>query len=406
MRAVFAKPVGLVAFVLVISVLTGAQAGKSDVYRTVKVSRVDYDISALPVSVQLPAERGDLIMRTDTGALVPCQVEREGDKLLVTWMVRKVRGGESANYRIQWADKSPKPDPRGVRLRKCDEAVDVTINGRLVTKYVFAGAPKPYCYPVIGPTGKPVTRSYPMREVEGEKTDHPHQRSFWFTFGDVNGIDFWSESAKAGKIVHRAFERLDSGPVYGWIRARNDWIAPDGTKVCEDTRDLRIYRTTDGRLMDFEVTIHATDGPVKFGDTKEGMMGFRVATSMDVDGGQGHVENSRGDRDGDTWGKQAEWCDYCGPVNGKTVGIAVMDHPSSFRHPTYWHVRTYGLCAANPFGLNAFTKGKIKDGSYTIPAGGEITFRYRILIHEGAPGDAGVAEAYAGYASPPAVTLE
>ena len=283
-----------------------------------------------------------------------------------------------------------------VQFKKGSNAVEVRIDGRLFTKYVFAGAPKPYCYPIIGPTGKPITRSYPMEEVAGETKDHPHHRSFWFTFGDVNGIDFWSESDKAGRTVHKGFEKLQGGKNYGLIRTRNDWLSPDGKKVCEDIRDLKIYR--DGRTMDFTITIKATDGPVKFGDTKEGMMGIRVASSMDVDKGSGHIVNSRGQKDGDTWGKQAEWCDYYGPVDGKTVGIAIMDHPKSFRYPTYWHVRTYGLFAANPFGLNAFTNGKIADGSYTIPAGGKITFRYRILIHEGTTEEAKIAEAYSEYA--------
>jgi hypothetical protein len=282
------------------------------------------------------------------------------------------------------------PAHADVQLKKGSDAVDVLVNGKLFTRYVFTGAPKPYCYPIIGPTGKPVTRAYPMEKVAGETSDHPHHRSLWFTFGDVNGIDFWSETPTAGKIVHKEFEKLKDGVT----RTKNDWIAPDGKKVCEDTRELKFSQDT----IDFKITIKATDGPVKFGDTKEGMMGIRVASSMDVDKGSGHILNSRGDKDGDAWGKQAEWCDYYGPVDGKTVGIAIMDHPSSFRYPTYWHVRTYGLFAANPFGLNAFTNGKTADGSYTIPAGGKITFRYRILLHEGTTEEAKIAEAYSKYA--------
>ena len=54
------------------------------------------------------------------------------------------------------------------------------------------------------------------------------------------------------------------------------------------------------------------------------------------------------------WGKRAEWVDYHGPVDGETVGIAIFNHPSSFRYPTGWHVRTYGLFAANPFAEHSF----------------------------------------------------
>ena len=43
------------------------------------------------------------------------------------------------------------------------------------------------------------------------------------------------------------------------------------------------------------------------------------------------------------------------------MGIAILNHPASFRYPTYWHVRDYGLFAANPFGLHDFKWGENKD---------------------------------------------
>ena len=67
------------------------------------------------------------------------------------------------------------------------------------------------------------------------------------------------------------------------------------------------------------------------------------------------------------WGKPADWVDYDGKVADEDVGIAVLDHPKSFRHPTTWHARGYGLFAANPFGLRDFTHDPNQDGSWTIP---------------------------------------
>ena len=35
------------------------------------------------------------------------------------------------------------------------------------------------------------------------------------------------------------------------------------------------------------------------------------------------------------WGRRAEWIDYHGPdAQGKTVGIALFDHPANPRYPT------------------------------------------------------------------------
>ena len=79
------------------------------------------------------------------------------------------------------------------------------------------------------------------------------------------------------------------------------------------------------------------------------------------------------------------------------AGIAIMNHPSSFRFPSYWHVRTYGLFAANPFGLHDFTAGKEK-GEYTLPAGETLKLRYRVLLHKGDEATGHVAEAFAEFA--------
>jgi len=373
--------------------------------REVVVTAGNRGVPETPVSVMLPGGMfGNFALRREADrAVVPCQVERQGDRLRVVWIVPGMKPGESVRYRLESQREMPRPN--AVSVRRAGDDAEILVNGKLFTRYVTRGANKPYFYPLVGPTGVPITRHYPMREVEGETRDHPHHRSFWFTHGDVNGVDFWSESSKAGKTEHSAYEALESGPIFGRLRARVNWIAPDGKKVCEDVREMRVYNTTQGRLLDFEVTILATNGPVVFGDTKEGTFGIRVATSMDVTGGNGHIVNSKGDKDRDTWGKRAEWCDYYGPVNGEVVGIAVMDHPTSFRHPTYWHVRDYGLFAANPFGLRDFTGDRSANGSHTVPAGGRVTFRYRIYLHKGSAEQARVADVAYAYANPPKVEL-
>ena len=169
--------------------------------------------------------------------------------------------------------------------------------------------------------------------------------------------------------------------------------------MCEDERTVTFG--TDGPLtfIDFDVTVKATDAEVKFGDTKEGCFGVRVAGSMKVDAKQGgKIVNSEGQTDKGAWGKQAPWVDYYGPVDGETVGIAILNHPSSFRYPTYWHVRTYGLFAANPFGLHNFVS-KEQDGSHTLKPGDTMTLRYRVILHQGTTEEAAIAEAFKRYSA-------
>lgn len=291
---------------------------------------------------------------------------------------------------------------KGVKITEAPDRLRVEMDGQLFTEYFFNDVPRPYCYPLMGPGETPMTRNWPMKNTPDEEHDHKHHRSLWFTHGAVNGHDFWSEEKDFGKIVHQKFTKVSSGKDSGVIQDRNNWVAADGTTVCTDERTLRIYapKNPHERLADFEITIHASNGDLTFGDTKEGTMAVRLAETMRLKGkvGHGHIINSEGIRDGETWGKRAKWCDYYGPVDGKTVGIAIFDHPQNPRHPTWWHVRDYGLFAANPFGQHDFEKLKDKNaGNLTVPNGKSVTFRYRLYLHEGDERAGDVAAKYADY---------
>jgi hypothetical protein len=294
---------------------------------------------------------------------------------------------------------------QGVQITQLTNRLRVEINGQLFTEYFFKDVTRPYCYPLIGPGGLALTRNWPMKDVPGEEHDHPHHRSFWYAHIEVNGKDFWDEQRVFGKIVHEGFDEIKSGKDFGIIKARDKWVAADGTVVFTDQRTMRIYApaSPNERMFDFEITLHALNEDLTFGDNKDGTMAVRLAETMrlkdkDKKPGQGHIVNSAGDRDDQTWGKRADWCDYYGPVDGKTVGVAIFDNPENPRHPTWWHVRDYGLFAANPFGQHDFEKLKDKTaGNLTVPAGKSITFRYRFYLHEGDQQQAKVAEKYKAY---------
>jgi hypothetical protein len=302
---------------------------------------------------------------------------------------------------VQSASSAPGAQ-QGVQITELSDRLRVEIDGALFTEYYFKDVPRPFCYPLIGPGNTPMTRNWPMKDAPDEEHDHKHHRSLWFTHGAVNGHDFWSEDKNFGRIVHDGFIKVESGKAAGLIQSRNKWVAADGTTVCTDQRTLRIYAPAHAgeRLLDLDITIYASNGELAFGDTKEGSMAVRLAETMRLKGkvGKGHIVNSEGIRDGETWGKRARWCDYYGPVNGKDVGIAIFDHPDNPRHPTWWHVRDYGLFAANPFGQHDFEKLPDKAaGNLVVAAGKSVTFRYRFYLHEGNEQDAKVAAKYADY---------
>jgi hypothetical protein len=308
----------------------------------------------------------------------------------------------AASFALRTEAQTPAADRQGVQITQLTNRLRVEINGQLFTEYFFKDVPRPYCYPLIGPGDATMTRNWPMKDTPNEEHDHPHHRSLWFGHGAINGQDFWSEAKGFGKTVHDGFIEVKSGKDVGIIKERCKWVTAKGELVCTDERTLRIYNpgAAPERIFDFEITLRPAGGDLIFGDTKEGTMAVRLAETMRLKGkvGHGHIVNSAGVRDGETWGKRADWCDYYGPVDGKVVGIAIFDDPRNPRHPTTWHVRDYGLFAANPFGLHDFEKLSDKAaGDMVVPAGKSVTFRYRFYLHEGDDQQANVAEKYKAY---------
>ena len=301
-------------------------------------------------------------------------------------------------------------------VEKSPAGAVVKIDGQLFTEYVTLSANKPILWPIIGPTGAKMTRDYPMLDTPGERQDHPHHRSLWFAHINVNGTNFWAEEAsyaaakknkeeelaKLGLQKHRAFTKLEGGKDKGYIASTTDWLAHDGKKLLEDERRITFSATADARIIDFDIDLKATEGPVTFFDNKDGVFGLRLPTNLDVEqkgtGHEpGHIINSNGIGDVEAWGKPANWVDYYGKVKDEPLGVAILNHPSSFRAPTTWHVRTYGLFAANCFGLHDFDK-TAQPGDHTITNGETLKFRYRVIFHKGDVKAANLDAAFAAYA--------
>ena len=302
-----------------------------------------------------------------------------------------------------WKDAIEKKMPVSIS-RQGDNSLAVKVLGEPLTNFHYNDAERPYLFPLVGPQGQEMTRNYPCKEIEGETKDHPHHRSVWTAYGEVSEVDHWSVNGMHGMQKVIGDPVFTSGVASGRIAVNVQWRNKfdDIEESLEEYREMRFHALPRGmQSIDFDITLSANHGDVLFGDTKEGgFLSVRVPTAMDGDKG-GTIENCFGAKgEGECWGKQAPWCDYSGKVKGYHAGIAIMEHPRSFQYPTWWHVRDYGLFAANPFGLKHFTGGA-RSGDYTLKNGESITFTYRLLIHPGDARGGKVAERYLDYIAPP-----
>jgi hypothetical protein len=299
--------------------------------------------------------------------------------------------------------------PAQVAFTEHSGKIDIAVGGKPFSSFYFGtDATKPYLHPVRAAGGAIVSRGYPMEDIAGESRDHPHHRGLWFTHGDVNGIDFWANEKDQtggmpkGLVAARKVEVIKGK---GAIHGAFDWNGPDGKTLLSEDRTMTFSGDAKTRLIDFDATLTARAASVKFGDTKEGTFAIRLATPLDEKHrqeppGTGTIVASSGKTgEKDTWGTPATWVDYSGLLDGKKVGVAIFDHPDNPRHPTHWHVRAYGLFAANIFGGRDFYSDKARDGSLTLKQGEKLRFRYRVVIHEGDTQSAGIAALYGKYAA-------
>lgn len=305
------------------------------------------------------------------------------------------------------AEFSMKQEPAG--------DIAIYIDDQLFTRYVTSDKVSNKCYfwPIVGPGGIKMTRAYPMQNVEGEKQDHPHHRSVCFGLHSANGFNTWHEVktfTKKGKVdphkaahlghqVHTKVSKAEASGNTATLVVESENVTPKGEVYMLQTRTADFHVTDNGsRVMDIEIVLKGIQDKITIHDMKDSGLSVRVAHSMCVDAGEGgRIINSNGDANGDAWGKRVSWVDYNGPVEGQTMGVAMLNHPDSFRYPTPWHVRNYGLFTANPFALKEVA-GEKDSGDVDLAKGQSITLRHRIIFHAGDEKTAKIAEAWKAYA--------
>ena len=296
------------------------------------------------------------------------------------------------------------PSLAAVKITPGEGKVAVEIDGKPFTDFYISGADvtKPYLHPLRAASGTYVTRMWPMENVGNEPTDHKHQRGLWFAHAMVNDLDFWNNEAsyttpKRGKITLAKLGAIHNGD-RGSLAATFDWTDLKGIKLLAESRTMIFYSDPTLRTIDFDITLTAIT-KMTFHDEKDGVFGLRIHPNLQKEKHSNKIVNAEGlETEKQAWGKPSNWVDYYGEVGGEKLGIAIFDHPQNPRHPVRWHVRGYGLFAANPFGLAAFTGDKSQDGAMTLEPGQSLRFRYRVVIHSGDVKSAGVAALWEKYA--------
>lgn len=274
-----------------------------------------------------------------------------------------------------------------------NNALQIINNGKLVTAF-RTDYRVPYLYPLTATDGANISRHWPMEtNAKTEEQDHPHHRGLWLSHGNVNGYDFWAGfDNKNASIKLDSITEKETKVGSANFTAALTWTA-EAKDLLAETRSHSISHPDAKTLrIDITSTLTAIKHEVIFGDTKEGTFAIRMDRSLRVKGSEAKstLTNSNGETNDKAWGKRANWAAYSGPDElGNPVVVAIIDDHTSFRHPTHWHAREYGLLAANPFGIHDFEPDQDKSfGNHTLKKGESITLKYTVIIHQGTLGSA------------------
>ncbi|MCA1902549.1 MAG: PmoA family protein [Candidatus Hydrogenedens sp.] len=355
-------------------------------------------VISLPCKETLPDNKIVTVLHPKTGKEFPATI-RNGE---FTFIPDDIAPNSECIYEVRVKDKTPdyvyhvqitpgeKPD-----------TIKVEIDKKLFTVYHYGKEwKKPFLWPLLSENQVTITRDYPMNPEGTPKfaQEHPHHKSFWTAYGNINDVNLWTEEEGTG-IQRVENVSYGSGDAYGWIISNNKWCDKDGNYVITENREYRFYTTPEkGRLFDAFVSFTAEEKDAVFKDTKEGGI---VSARMHPDiSTKGIITIASGETGEDkVWGKPTPWCDYSAEL--KDIGwrgLAIFDNPSNLRYPTSWHVRKYGLFAANCFGYSNFRDKDYnkpllpENGDYTIKKGDTLSLRYRMYVHSGNVTDSMVKE--------------
>lgn len=241
--------------------------------------------------------------------------------------------------------------------------------------------PKPFIFPLIGPSGRRLTTMAHPIDPHG----HRHHRSVWVGHRDVNGHNFWEET-DGNRIVMTRLDAYGHTGNTGWFRAAHEWRDAQGAVVLNEERTWTMVNLEEGAFyLDLQMRFSHASAPVTFGQTPYGPLGVRVVPTMSVSAGGGRILNAEGHlNEAGVHGNAARWVDYSGPVApGVVNGIAYFDHPENPGFPATFLVRDEGwMCAS-------LTSG----APYTVTPDTPLVVRYRLYVH-GPAAEAEVLDAH------------
>jgi hypothetical protein len=239
-------------------------------------------------------------------------------------------------------------------------------------------------------TANSVCCLYPLNTPSGERvvdfapSDHPHHRGVFLAWHSITATkadkkaDFWGwgewAPTEGRRIKNSSVKLLDADSEHAMLEVCNDWLVGN-RKMIDEITFIVARREESAYIVDlnFYLTpaMDITLDKTAFG-------GFCVKARKDSDGsyynpnGLVNLPNPHHLKPETDW-PAADWYDYTMNLNnGKTVGVAILDHPAN--PPATWH-NLAPIAMVNPC--------IIAPGAVQVNKGQTLQLRYRLVAHDG-----------------------
>ncbi len=267
-----------------------------------------------------------------------------------------------------------------------NRSIELTGENGTIVRFILQAAPR-------DPHFETLTTSDGRNTVWVAPPDHVWHYGLWFSWKYINGVNFWETNPKTGKqqgrneILDPAIESHPDANT-ATIRYRElSYPDPDGPAVLEDTVEIKIERPTDQRGTQVtwsittkalaDVTLDRTPLPGE-PDGKDwgGYAGFSWRGAKEFTDIK--YTDSENRRDMDIHRQHARWLSITGTLQGKPVGLIVIDHPANPRPPASWylvHNAKLPFWFANP--------ALLQPKALPMKQGESFRHAYRIILHDG-----------------------
>ncbi|MGC6550801.1 MAG: PVC-type heme-binding CxxCH protein [Rubripirellula sp.] len=294
---------------------------------------------------------------------------------LTAWLMTQKRVGDLSGFWLKDTE-----DSLEIHLRKQKIATYLKRHDQLTRRALVN---------VTTPSGIQVTRNFPPRLPEdldpGYKGEagmiHPVMHpGIWLGFGDVSGNDYWRLQSRVAFNGYHQPPEADRN--HASFTAINRFLDKgEQTEVCQELTHYRFEIIPQGLLILIHAQYSSDQHDFYFGDQEESGLAVRVASPLRVQGGEGTIVNSHGDLNGaKVWGKEADWFDYHGTIEGRQVGVMVVPGTQN-RRDSWLHARDYGVVVTNPFPKQPRER---REPFIKTPVAKNESFKlsYGVVIHE------------------------